>query len=237
MLKPWYKIPLLYLDEPLISLPSSLFCLKPHAYDSLGAPYGSTSSPWMLRSEVVKRLLLAQDSLQLFNSGLCLAIFDGWRPIRVQKFMYEHAIHKECISRGIRQIEMANSSDMRLVIDVVNKFWALPSLDTSTPPPHSTGGAIDLTLANEDGSPLNMGGEIDWIGPESTPNYYFDLQKSKQNSSTLLWQSRRKLLFDIMTNAGFVQHPNEWWHFSFGDQLWAWSKNLKEAFYGSVDVL
>ena len=30
-----------------------------------------------------------------------------------------------------------------------------------------------------------------------------------------------------MTKFGFAQHPNEWWHFSYGDQLWAW-KNKKQ---------
>ena len=28
-----------------------------------------------------------------------------------------------------------------------------------------------------------------------------------------------------MTNAGFKRHPGEWWHFSLGDQMWAWLHN------------
>ena len=38
-----------------------------------------------------------------------------------------------------------------------------------------------------------------------------------------------------MKFSGFVQHPNEWWHFSYGDQLWAWTTNANAGFYGSVD--
>jgi D-alanyl-D-alanine dipeptidase len=25
-----------------------------------------------------------------------------------------------------------------------------------------------------------------------------------------------------MATAGFKRHLNEWWHFSYGDQIWAW---------------
>jgi D-alanyl-D-alanine dipeptidase len=25
-----------------------------------------------------------------------------------------------------------------------------------------------------------------------------------------------------MNHAGFRRHPGEWWHFSLGDQMWAW---------------
>ena len=37
-----------------------------------------------------------------------------------------------------------------------------------------------------------------------------------------------------MRSAGFVRHPNEWWHFSHGDQLWAWSVKAEQALYASV---
>ena len=36
----------------------------------------------------------------------------------------------------------------------------------------------------------------------------------------------------VMLKAGFVQHPNEWWHFSYGDQLWAWKNKTAFAIYG-----
>jgi D-alanyl-D-alanine dipeptidase len=35
-----------------------------------------------------------------------------------------------------------------------------------------------------------------------------------------------------MEVAGFAQHPNEWWHFSHGDQLWAWRLGHPSAHYG-----
>jgi len=38
-----------------------------------------------------------------------------------------------------------------------------------------------------------------------------------------------------MASAGFARHPNEWWHFSVGDQLWAWINHAPAARYGRVD--
>ncbi|MEO1402022.1 MAG: D-alanyl-D-alanine dipeptidase, partial [Cyanobacteria bacterium J06635_1] len=38
--------------------------------------------------------------------------------------------------------------------------------------------------------------------------------------------------------AGFGQHPNEWWHFSYGDQLWAWllrKSHPQAARYGAIE--
>jgi zinc D-Ala-D-Ala dipeptidase len=35
----------------------------------------------------------------------------------------------------------------------------------------------------------------------------------------------RQLLNRTMSNAGFMRHPDEWWHFSLGDQMWAWLRN------------
>jgi D-alanyl-D-alanine dipeptidase len=29
-----------------------------------------------------------------------------------------------------------------------------------------------------------------------------------------------------MVSAGFQQHPNEWWHFSYGDQMWCYLEDL-----------
>ncbi len=238
VLKPWHNIALLYSEEPLVSLPAELHRIEPHSYKSLGAPYGNKASPWMLRREVIRRLLIAQKNLQRSNRQYFLAIFDAWRPIRVQKFMYEYAIKQECLSRGIlNDCQDSNLSEMSDVIKSVSKFWALPTYDKSTPPPHSTGGAVDLTITTINGDLIDMGGEIDSMEEISQPNYYYEVSKIDSKSQEYLWHTRRMLLANAMKLAGFAQHPNEWWHFSYGDQLWAWSTNSSQGYYGSVDEL
>ncbi|WP_269623059.1 M15 family metallopeptidase [Prochlorococcus marinus] len=236
MLRPWQKVLIKHSSEELVTLPLELYRLEPHCYQSLGAPYGTLDSPWMLREEVAKRLLAAQGFLKQSHNKYRLAIFDAWRPIRVQKFMYEYSINQECIARGINRNLGSENPEIIEVIDSVNKFWALPCMDSSMPPPHSTGAAVDLTLALSNGNPLDMGGEIDFMGSVSTPDYYSKTKNHDQSFNEYLWHARRSLLKNVMQEAGFVQHPNEWWHFSFGDQLWAWGKQFKECFYGAVDT-
>ncbi len=47
-------------------------------------------------------------------------------------------------------------------------------------------------------------------------------------------RANRRLLHWIMTDAGFIGHPDEWWHFSYGDQLWAKLSGAPAALYGET---
>ena len=166
--------------------------------------------------------------------ALQLAIFDAWRPIRVQAFMVDHSIKEQCRSLGFDPSDPLKTAALEQVRNDVARFWAPPSPDPCTPPPHSTGGAVDLTLADSSGEPLAMGGEIDAIGEQSIPDHHAEEAESNPQGSAALWHGRRCLLNDVMTEAGFARHPNEWWHFSHGDQLWAWKRQMHGAIYASV---
>jgi D-alanyl-D-alanine dipeptidase len=229
--RPWSSIPIHDNGEALLPLPPQLLRLEPHPYVQLGAPYGPGADPFRLRSGVITRLLAAQAALDKGVEGWQLAIVDAWRPVAVQQFMVDHSVAEECRLRGLDPATAAGS-DLDQVREAVARFWAEPSLDLATPPPHSTGAAVDLTLADRSGQPLAMGGAIDTIDPISEPNYYAAAAKQDPQSEAGLWQGRRDRLAAVLGAAGFVRHPNEWWHFSHGDQLWAWDRDQKEAFYG-----
>ena len=134
--------------------PSCLKFLDPHPYFHLGAPYKDKTSIWKLREEVVNRLVKVNDYL-ISKSSFNILIYDSWRPLEVQEFMFKRAFLLEC-----------EKSDI---------------------------------------------------------NISFENIKNKEASN---WNSRRHLLREIMTKFGCAQHPNEWWHFSYGDQLWAWKLSL-----------
>ena len=94
---------------------------------------------------------------------------------------------------------------------------------------------MDLTLAPiDDDHPVAMGGEIDAIGAVSEPEFYADLSDRDPSSVEAVWHGRRQLLQGVMLESGFQQHPNEWWHFSHGDQLWAWRSGARRAIYAGV---
>ena len=226
-MRPWSPIPIEECGEPMQALPPALLRMEPHPYMALGAPYGASGTPFKLRLGVVQRLLDAQQQLVEHDPSLRLSIFDAWRPIAVQAFMVDHSIAELCRERGV---EVRSGDAFDQVVADVGRFWAAPSRDPMTPPPHSTGAAVDLTLSSSDGTPLAMGGEIDAIGAVSEPQHY----AGREDSDAQRWHQRRQLLADVMEASGFAQHPNEWWHYSFGDQLWAWRRGAAVAIYAEA---
>ena len=233
-MRPWTPIPIVDNGEPLLDLPEPLLRLEPHPYQRLGAPYGDGASPFRLRAGVITRLLTAQGQLREQRPGWSLAIFDAWRPLAVQRFMVEHAIASECAERGVDRA--TPSPEREAVIEAVGRFWAPPSDDPATPPPHSTGAAVDLSLVDSHGMAVSMGSAIDAIGPISEPDHPGLLARrlppGLERERLLEAQGHRDLLQAVMAAAGFARHPNEWWHFSWGDQLWAWSTEAPAAHYG-----
>lgn len=233
-LRPWSPIPIADNGEPLLELPAALVRLEPHPYVAVGAPYGEQASPFRLRRGVIERLLAAQQHLQQHHPQLRLAVFDAWRPLAVQAYMVQHAIGAECERLGLDPSQPGPA--LQAVVAEVGHFWAPPSADPRTPPPHSTGAAVDLTLIDGEGQPVAMGSEIDAIGAVSEPDHWLlqaqALPPGTARDQALAWHRHREALRSAMLQAGFAQHPNEWWHFSHGDQLWAWQQQQPLAIYG-----
>jgi len=227
-LKIWNKIPIKDNGEKLIAIPSYLKFLDPHPYSHLGAPYKDKTSIWKLREEVVNRLVKVHDYL-ISKSSFNLLIYDSWRPLEVQEFMFKRAILLECEKSDI-DISFENIKSYPSILKKVEKFWAYPSYDTRCPPPHSTGGALDVCLSDKEGNLVEMGSMVDQMDETSNPFFYANIK----NEEAIIWNSRRNLLMEIMTKFGFAQHPNEWWHFSYGDQLWAWKNKKANALYGKI---
>ena len=228
-MRPWSDRPIHENGDALVALPPALLRLEPHPYVEAGAPYGPNADPFQLRSGVVQRLLAAQEELQARQPQLRLAIFDAWRPLAVQAYMVEQAVEAEINRRGI---DRADAHQLAAVRNAVGRFWAPPSPDPSTPPPHSTGAAVDLTLASQrDGITLAMGGAIDAVDVISEPDHYVG---AAPNTEAATWHQRRQLLASVMEAAGFAQHPSEWWRFSHGDQLWAWTTGASTAIYAAA---
>ena len=48
-------------------------------------------------------------------------------------------------------------------------------------------------------------------------------------------RANRRMLYWLMIEAGFTNHPDEWWHYSYGDQMWAKLSNKPAAFYGAAE--
>jgi len=238
-MKPYQTVPIAESGEPLIAIPSPpLAHIEPHPYAQLGAPYGD-QSPFFLRRGVCDRLLAAQTQLTQLKPGWTIQVFDALRPVAVQTFMVQYALVEMAEAQGLDPDQLSDAARQRLE-QAVSQFWATPSFDPATPPPHSTGGAIDVTLLNAAGEVVDMGSPIDEISPRSFPNYFAEQAQQTIDSDTRQiaanYDQNRKLLAQVMHHAGFAQHPNEWWHFCYGDQFWAWLTQQSQAIYGRADL-
>ena len=230
-MRPWLAVPIVDCGEPLVAIPADAFAYtSPHPYLAVGAPYDD-ASPWMLRQGVLASLHEAQAALSARRPGWKLKLFDAYRPVAVQSFMVWQGFLAQAQRAGVSLAgifdpKMLQTSQPELhdqLAATVYEFWALPSDNPATPPSHSTGAAIDLTLQDADGREIDMGCPIDETTPRAYPDHYA--------GSAQPFHAHRLLLNEVMTAAGFCRHPNEWWHFSLGDQMWAWM-NATTARYG-----
>lgn len=218
--KPYHDIKIVECGEPLLPIPLNKFIVEnPPPYQRLGADYQG-KSPYYLRQNVIELLLKAQVNLESIKPHWKIKIFDAYRPLNVQQFMVDYTFNSLCQDRNLDKNLLTNDA-IDNIYQEVYQFWAIPNHNPLTPPPHSTGSAIDITLVDDFGNVVNMGGEIDEISKRSHPNYYLNNNTKKGQK----YHQRRELLNHIMKSVGFKRHLGEWWHFSYGDQMWAWLYN------------
>jgi D-alanyl-D-alanine dipeptidase len=143
-----------------------------------------------LRSGAAKKV---RQAAQLLPANIGLVLWDGWRSLKLQAELYQEYRDKIAAKSGLSGDEL----DLE-----TRKFVAFPG--QNPPPPHSTGGTIDLSLCDLDGNPLDMGGEFDQLDQVSRTDFY---------QSGPIYK-RRQLLLNVMHRAGFLNYPEEWWHFN-----------------------
>jgi zinc D-Ala-D-Ala dipeptidase len=173
-------------------------------YHRRGLP-GAVPDVWV-REEVAERLAAAVRALD--EEGLGLLVLDGWRPRSVQAALWE---------RYRNELHAASSLEGAALESRLREFVSPPGASGS-PPAHSTGGAVDVTLCTPDGAPLDMGGDFDELTDRSHPDFY---ERPGLAGADLVYRDRRRLLLRAMGSAGFWRLPTEWWHFEYGTSGWA----------------
>jgi D-alanyl-D-alanine dipeptidase len=214
-------------EEKMVPLPKTILRFTPHPYQNVGATY-NFYTPFYVREGVLKRLLQAQKLLSQKENGYHLKIFDAYRPLSVQVYMIEYDKNEQALKRYKKRFIDLEVEEQRYIEKKVNSFWSPIADDVVlNPPPHSTGGAVDLSICDSEGIALAMGTEIDALVEESSARYF-------DNTNTI-YEKNRALLQEVMLEVGFTQLPTEWWHFSYGDQLWAVDNKQECAIYGLVE--
>jgi len=97
--------------------------------------------------------------------------------------------------------------------------------------PHVAGAAVDLTLVDVCGDPLDLGTLIDATPEQSDGACYFAADGIGADA-----RAHRDLLARVLGGAGLVNYPTEWWHWSYGDRYWALVTGAPAALFGPVEI-
>jgi D-alanyl-D-alanine dipeptidase len=210
------------------------------------------SSPVVkIRPELKSKLDEAQKVLDSnpSTSNLQLVLVDGYRRVDVQKSLFD-AYRGYVISQhpGISEEESRNMA-IKMVseppsdLDVLSKF----------PPPHSTGGSVDVVLVFKD--KINTESDY-WLENAMAPfGAKFDEMMNPvykdERSETSFYEKKknlspeeqkalefRRILYHTLIKVGFTNYFTEFWHFDFGNQfnaLTAGKESAKFGFAGGVE--
>lgn len=216
----WKELGIDECDEPLVSLESVDRIVTSSEYCRRG--YQNALRQTYVRLGVRSKLCDAAELLPLDHK---LLVFDGWRPKALQEELFD-----ELSGRNRREHPDLTDDE---VTAMTKTYVTYPNDDPTAPNPHLTGGAIDLSICDADGSPLSMGTKFDEFSPKSRTRYYEDLLAIKKELSTdeLSYLRNRRLLFHVMSAVGFTNYAEEWWHYDYGNQFWS-SLTQQKAIYG-----
>lgn len=152
--------------------------------------------------EFAQKVVLAQSILKREDPNLTLLIYDAARPISAQRAM------RRCVEGS-----------------ALESFVA----DGTSGGRHNYGVAVDLTIATEDGTPLDMGAEFDEFSEASsvkgspdtsdkssrTIDVYRGYITELANCGIITYEAARNriLLIEVMYEAGLYPYRKEWWHY------------------------
>ena len=137
--------------------------------------------------EAVEKLRKANDLLRKKRMDLHLVVYDAARPRSIQEQMWK----------------VVENTDLQ-------SFVANPYKRGGGP--HNYGIAVDVTLVDCTGHPIPMGSEYDYFGDRSRTD--IEQQLLEKGEITRREFENRRLLREIMVEAGWRVDPAEWWHFN-----------------------
>lgn len=162
-----------------------------------------------LQEDVAQRISACQSYLKKKHPNYSLLIYDGVRPLEVQREMWNALDSIPAAQRG--------------------KFVSNPTYGSV----HNYGAAVDLTICDETGKPLDMGAGYDDFREIAFPSLEWKFLQSGELTEAQV--NNRKLLREVMKSQGFRGIPAEWWHFNACSRNQAVVKYKKLVFESGVN--
>lgn len=168
-----------------------------------------------VRKYIYDLLLKAKENLP---KNYHFVVYEAYRPLSVQIEKWKKV--QEKLSRENPHMDTTSEE----FISMCNVFIANPYRQGSG---HQSGAAIDVSLRDDNGIEYDMGCNIGDFDKRTSTNSEDISDVAKKN---------RKILKNALEEAGFVNYPAEWWHYSFGDRLWAKLTGSAVAIFGKLDI-
>jgi D-alanyl-D-alanine dipeptidase len=197
------------LSDPRVAAVPVAECREPLVV--LGPDFGPARAP--VRACLAARLARARAALP---RGIGLRVAEGHRDVGAQRAI---------VARYSAELRAARPDAGPAELHELTSRFVAPVAVA----PHVAGAAVDLTLVDADGAELDLGTPID-ATPEQSGGRCFTAAPGLTPEVRL----RRALLGDVLGDAGLVNYPTEWWHWSFGDRYWALHTGSAAALYGPV---
>jgi len=243
-----HDIPIVENNEPLVKIGETDRIFSENYYHEHGYPKYEDDNPLepaehialpdtladnYLRESVVGKL---KQMLEYLPEDTSLLVLDGYRPLSTQSALFNTQYDVE-VGRHPEIFTEQESGDAEMTtMDTARQFYSIPSRDSKRPATHNTGGAVDVTLADKEGKPLDLGVGFDFMG-DQTENQYYEKQLDNGvdlSEDELKRLFRRRVLNNIALKVGFKLYDGEPWHFDYGNQ---WGTDLNsEAVYGPIEL-
>jgi len=167
---------------------------------------------WRIRTEIRQRI---EKASTILPDGIGFMIYEAYRSRQEQHRLWDPVYAK---------------------LQHQNPEWHTDDLYTEasrwiSPPDgfgsgHQAGAAVDITLATLDRCPLDMGTKMN----EKFTSLTMTASPVADNI-----RINRDILISTLAKHGLANYPDEWWHFSYGDRLWAEVTGRTQAFFAPID--
>lgn len=172
------------------------------------------NNDFRIRATVYEML---KDAKSRLPAGYHLMVFETYRAFASQEKLWEKT------NRHMREKFPDLQGDA--FMQMCENFTACPYDGIGSG--HMAACAIDLSLCDADGKEFYMGTKMHEMN-----------EKTKTDVQGLTDEEieRRRILKTAMEDAGLINYPPEWWHYSYGDHQWAWLVGKDTAYYGIIDI-
>ncbi len=227
---PRYNEPLVPLSE--YGIEGTSYYSKPNR--ATGTPIPGINPELLVRRTVAEKLSNAKGVLWGYEK--LTRELGGHAKLTVKDALRSHGLQAHLFSVVWPKLLKEANPDWsdRQIEEELPKVIGRPTDDLSSPTPHMTGGAVDVDLVREDGSAINFG-HIRGNPLVSATDYYEGYGSVEGPPVNLAARSIRRVLYWAMQDQGFANHPYEFWHYSYGDQMWGLFEGDSPAFYGAVE--